>query len=1536
MEKKLKNTYKVIRSIIVGVLLFFVGLYSILFVVLSIPYVQDSIRKVGETELSKFLGGKIEIGQVSIYPYNEVIINDVQLSDTLGNKIASIEEVGTEISIYDLIFHRRFVFTYAELVGLDAKLSKATPSSPLNIQFILDAVKPKDKNKPPTKFDLAINAIVIRKCKASYDIESLDARADSLFDKNHIAISHLSADIKIPKLDNENYDFEIRRLSFVEKSGFALKELTSNIHVGQTSISAQDLKIKLNNSILIPNDITLTFANLKKIKEELSELPLNIRFANSYVTPSDFAPFNKILNNFTSPVYITCLVDGKIDDINISTLNLESQNKVFSIQTSGSIKNVTNKDSIKVVSPNIKLHINIDNIANKANEVMNLPQNTLQTIKKVGYVNLNGSLEYEDKDMFYVGNIMTALGTIHTDGRLKLNKDNHPQRFRGKVLTKGLNIGSVINNKDLLGSVAFNVKANLNLLNKRPTGKVEGKIDHIDLKGYRYKNILTDLEITKDSYMGAVNLQDPNVNIKIEGLAKIDGKNSIIDVNGKLSDINLHNLNLNKKNPDHKFNADLYASFTGNNLDNAEGDIIISDISYIDNENKGITIDHLDLTARKLDDKQKQLTINSDVINGSVNGEINFAQIGKTFKKAARTILPALIPEEDPQKQKRNKKKKNKEVQKFNNFDYHFVIANNNEIPEFFKLPISVVHPITISGVVDEYNNEISFGLDAPYFMQGNKIIEKTSVSAKIDGASDLMRLNVISQLDHKNGDIMLLLSANASQNHVNTDINWQYDRERQFNGQISLSTALQKSLDNKLLADIDIKPTKFAVNDTTWFINPAKIKVVDKRIELSGINVHRENQFVKANGFVSDSYDDELKLQLSSIDLDYVFETLKINHVVFSGTATGDFFASGLLSKVPRIMTPRLHVKNFAYHHAPLGDADIQSYWDNENKGVVINADIHQHNGRESFVRGAVYPTKNSLDFKFNTDHINVEILKPFMSAFTTDIKGEASGWCELYGTFKLLNMKGRMFADAFKIKIDYTNTFYNVSDSIILDPGIIKVTDATIYDDLGNTATLNGTVTHTYFKDACFDFAITDAKNLLCYNTNEKINPIWYGKIFGNGAAFVKGEPGLVNIDINMASAPKSSFTFVLSDMEEAGEYSFITFTDKRKEKRIKEEQKNMPEFLKNIHQQKQQESNPSVFNLNLLVDANPNVAMTLVMDPEGGDKIRAIGSGNMKVTYSSNEEMKVFGSYTVDQGKYNFTLQDIIIREFKIKNGAAISFHGDPLQADVDLQAAYSLNANLQDLDESFVEDKDLNRTLVPVNALLNLSGVISHPSISFDLEFPTLTQDVYRKVRSIISTDDMMNQQIIYLLALNRFYTPEYMGNTNKNNEFASVASSTISSQLSNMLGQLSDKWTIAPNLHTDKGDFSDVEVELALSSRLLNNRLLLNGNFGYSDNSMNNNNFIGDFDIEYLLTKNGTIRLKAYNRYNDQKYYIKNSLTTQGVGIVFKHDFNRFLEVFKRKRAKKKQEDNSTAEINDTTKAALLERTPVVVTDSITH
>lgn len=527
--------------------------------------------------------------------------------------------------------------------------------------------------------------------------------------------------------------------------------------------------------------------------------------------------------------------------------------------------------------------------------------------------------------------------------------------------------------------------------------------------------------------------------------------------------------------------------------------------------------------------------------------------------------------------------------------------------------------------------------------------------------------------------------------------------------------------------------------------------------------------------------------------------------------------------------------------------------------------------------------------------------------------------GHCRLFGTFKEIDLEGDIYADNVGLKIDFTNTMYHASDSVHLRPGRIELDNIAIRDPEGNTARLTGTVGHTFFKAPTFKFDITDAHNFLSYNVTSKQNPDWYGTIYGNGGASVTGWPGVVNINVDMSTAPRSTFTFVLSDRLDAEDYSFLTFRDVTPDS-LKTNAKggdDTPLIVKTLKEAiaSNVADEPSQYNMDIAVNVTPDARITLVMDPAGGDEIKAVGAGNLHMAYhSANNDLNMWGKYTVQSGSYRFTLQDIIIKDFTIKEGSEIQFDGDPYGVKTKLSAYYATNANLSDLDESFLQDKEVARTNVPVHALMQVSGDIRQPVISFDLEFPTLTQDTYRKVRSIVSTEDMMNRQIIYLLALNRFYTPDYMASTTKGNELFSVASSTISSQLGNMLGKLSENWSIAPNLRSDRGDFSDVEVDLALSSRLLNNRLIFNGNFGYRDKSLNSNQFIGDFDIEYLLNKRGTWRLKAYNRYNDRNFYVRSAQTTQGVGIMFRRDFDKLFN-FLRPKKKAQADTTQTDSIN---------------------
>ena len=215
--------------------------------------------------------------------------------------------------------------------------------------------------------------------------------------------------------------------------------------------------------------------------------------------------------------------------------------------------------------------------------------------------------------------------------------------------------------------------------------------------------------------------------------------------------------------------------------------------------------------------------------------------------------------------------------------------------------------------------------------------------------------------------------------------------------------------------------------------------------------------------------------------------------------------------------------------------------------------------------------------------------------------------------------------------------------------------------------------------------------------------------------------------------------------------------------------------------------------------------------------------------------------------------------------------------------------------------------VNQTNVKVNCIMAISGQLTSPDIKLDLDLPNEREEVQALVRNYIPDEEQVNMQMLYLLGIGKFYTPENTGTTQNSNMMTSVLSSTLSGQLNNALANIinNNNWNIGTNFSTGEKGWTDVEFEGMLSGQLLNNRLLINGNFGYRDNPLANTNFVGDFEAEWLVVRSGNIRLKAYNETND-RYYTRTNLTTQGIGIIFKKDFDKWTDLLFWKRWKRKR------------------------------
>ena len=1491
----MKTVYRILRVILVSALCLAVVVPGVAFVALSLSGVQRQIADVCENELSKLLDSRVTVGNLGIVPFNRVILRNVTVEPAPGDTAITVRRLGAGVRLFSLLSGDPVIVDYVEINGLKASVWRDSADAPLNIQPIITALAPKDRNKPRASFDLRINTVMLRQVSLAYDVKS--APDNGRFDINHMRLTDLRADMRLPRLKNDDFALSIKRMGFTERCGFNLDNLTGDFGLSADSLTMKNVSVALGNSEIGLDNITLALNGINSIKNSLEQGNLAIGIKpGSYLAPADLAPFIPTTVNVGGRVDIDRFVArGNLNDVTADVRLRYGDEIAFDM--GARIADISRENRI----------IDIDELSLKGaggalaeflTPLANLNQKTAGIIGRLGNVelNLNGALK--GKKYFVDAALQTAPGAVDVvaDGIFV-----SPQRFTSDVVVATedfIDLAVLTGTESIIGGVEGDIEAKLSRTGRRWNGSADMELDRLMVKGCRYSSVKAHAVLQDDMLTAAASVDNENIAVALNGAYSLAPDSKHIALDGMVERLVPSNLNLWSKFPGSEISGTVSVDLTGYDFSHMNGHATLSGWKLDMPDGNGISLRNLTMIS-----SERHISLSSDFVDGELTGDYDFTTLPEVVREVAGRVFPTL-----------SAPGQREAAACPNDFRFTLKLKDTESLAEFFNLPVSVVYPVAVNGAVNEAEGDIAFNLSAPFLRNGSKLIEDTNLSAFVSGGDGTASVDLSTVAPTKNGPLSLMLQASGMNDEFDTDVSWSIARDKAYKGNIDINTRFSRNDASELLTDINLRRSSLTFNDSTWIVHPATINLAGlKRINISGIDVSRKNQFVKIGGSVSDSPLSLLTVDLRNFNLDYLFESLGIDKVMIGGDATGTFYASRLLSPEPVIETPGLSVKGISYNKVVLGDALVKSRWDTETRGITLDASIAHEAGRKSFVEGAIYPLNDSLDITFRVDHANVAFMRPYMEAFASDITGQASGWARLFGTFKYIDLEGDVCAHDLKLKVNFTNTYYSTSDSVHFRPGFIDLNGVKIHDTEGHVANLNGWVKHKFFKEPSFDFSVTGARNFLSYNETSRDNPIWYGKVYGNGSVFVKGRPGVVDINVDMATAPRSTFTFVLSDREVADEFSFLTFRDKTgggveiTDSLLLERDTSM-DIVNRLRARidARDEESSSDYNISLQMRVTPEAQINLVMDPVGGDRIRAYGSGHLRMDYgSANNDLKMYGTYTLDRGDYNFTLQEIIIKEFTIKPGSSIAFQGDPYSAQLNIKAAYALNANLSDLDESFLQDKDLNRTNVPVHAILNVTGDMNQPQIAFDLEFPTLNTDVYRKVRSIISTEDMMNRQIIYLLALNRFYTPEYMASTTKGNELVSVASSTISSQLSNLLGQISDNWNIAPTFRSDRGDFSDVEVDVALSSRLLNNRLLFNGNFGYRDNSMNTSQFIGDFDLEYLLDRSGMWRLKAYNRYNDQNYYLRTSLTTQGVGVVLKRDFDNFFSFLRAFRKKKK-------------------------------
>ena len=1468
-----------------------------LFLILSLPFILLSINKVQNVVvdyLTDFVGektgAKLDIKHVSLSFFNTVNIDSVRFYSPNDEKIAVIPHIHTHVSLLELLKGNVKV-SRLDIFDPEFCLQKDSLGV-LNIQFLIDILNTGQEISLP---DMSIKLSIVNG-KLEYVDKAgnyTDIQPDIMNFAN-LSVNNINTGVVFDYVGDSIINLTLSYLNCNERSGFVLENITAKLNKNTDSFSIPYFKIKLPESKFEIDSCHIDLQR-KEGKIDWKNTDLSVMIPQSFFTPKDIKQIVPAFKNANVPIIFSSLLSGNSSFLKLDNLDVQ-YGDVITVKTKLDVTNPAdlhnaffncNIDKVKFDKASLQ-----DLIANMSGKAFVLPEE----IGRLGVCNYSGNISGFFSNLVLYGNLTSAIGHVKTDVALQVEDDFKTFFVNGKIGSSKLNLAKILPQSGL-GTIAFNSNSKV----KYNTDKsffisTDINVNHFSYKGYTYHDVEVKGDIEPNSFFGKIFVHDQNCNLAFNGhVSNIDHYKQF-DFEAEVADLALNKLHLSDKYPDMKISFKTVAAFEGDYWATMNGFASVDSLSII-NGKKSFYNDKLILSAKN--DSVSSAEITSDIITGRIDGNYHLAALPNHLLATVAHNMPVLdtILNIKP-----------KDVS--NNLTLKLEIQPLYSLLNVLDIDWYTTDKIEILGNYDKDIDDLNFTVSIPRITNGKSNFKNIYLQANADNglnvsfnASALMKKDTLNMgVDFKAIDNVLYSNL----------IFYNTNQEKMLSGELKQRTNFYTTGENN---DINITsyilPTELILQNKPWFVENSVFVSDLKSFSLDNFRVYSvDNQQIVINGTASDSPSDSLSIDLDRISLDYLSELIPDKSTVwFGGTITGDAVIAEVL-KQPRINADVI-AENFKFNYADLGTAHATCNFDLDSICLVFNGVVFdQEEDTNAVINGKYFITKDSLDLIGRANGLDVGFINYYIQDVFGTVAGNAYGDVHVYGITKSKQVAVDVaaFAQDASITVDFLKSTFFFSDSIFVNKNIIDFGTIDITDIEGHKGVVKGNIKHDYFKNMNLDILI-DVDNMLVMNTTRKDMDSFYGKVYGTGTARIFGHEDNINITCKAENNAGTKLVMPI-DYYYATENSFIVF----KSDEIEEVQDTVFEV----------EDNETNVYLDLMFEINPDAELQIIIDSKAGDMLRASGSGNLRLTYDINaDDMKLYGNVQIERGSYLFTFQNLLRKEFKIKEGSSLSFSGDPLAANIDIDGYYQLTADVAELLDDAVLS-NTSRTSVPVQCLLNLSGVLTQPNVKFDINLPNSEEELNRAVHNTINTDEMMNRQIIGLLLLGKFLNPESMRSSNvfTQNELYSVVSSTLSSQLNNWVSQMFDNWGFGVNFRTSgEGDTRSNEYEFNFNYSPTS-RLEINGNVGYRDDAMSSTKFIGDFDAEYKLIQSGKLRAKAYTHTNDYKEF-KKGLTTQGIGIVYSESFNsipELVESWKNNARKAKLERQKNRELRKQRKA----------------
>jgi hypothetical protein len=1478
-----KGIKKKIRTLIV-VLFLLIALPELVYVTFRSNTVQTVAIRWFMDQVGKTYNTKIKVGGIDISFFDQVTIEKLLIEDQSQDTLFYVDQLKLQIDSLRLLTKKIHLNT---ILIQQPRLHMFQDTSGTNFQFILDSIKSSPPAEKSQAWEVHFKNLFVRDAEIRFKKPYADTIRHEGINFNDLSVKKMNFALVNVMREQSAVSMSLSNAALEEKSGFAVKNMTFNALVDSTGLHLRKFALITGNSNIFSDSLRITrrepipldkLATVKKVEE----LPLAFQYdykgnlSESIISMSDLAYFLPEIWGMNENLLCSGNVQGTVDNLKFKKLNLRIGQKT-SFNADLELKGLPEWANTYIF---LKLTDNVFNF----NDIASI---RLPNTSKYHYPVIPKSL-LDDVDLTYqgtfsgfptdfvaYGRLNGELGSLATDIAISPTLKGS-LKFRGMLDAKSFKAGKFLGFAPL-GEVTLHTEVEVNKKEKHFDATIKGNIDSLYYNNNRIDSIYLNGTASNKSYNGQLIINDDKINLKFSGMANLENKIPVFNFSSSVKTANLNVLGLDQVHRDATCAFDMEANFSGRNIDELNGSIDVRKMK-LSRDGRDFDVKTMSLNTTNSADRNT-ITLRSDIADIDIAGNYRFLEFGLTI----RDFLQHYLPSADLPFNK---------VDKAGSNIFKFLInIKKPELITYFYLPeMAPKSPIVLKGEINSSKNSLILDCKADNLSFRNYHSKGLSFTSSSDGKRWLLSLGMNEASLGENYRLEnVTLNNTLFSDTLLTSFAWGKSSREAYSGKIDMEGLFSKNSEGLRLADFSIKPSNILVSDTLWQFENSKIHLDSTRFRVDNFNLHHGNEYFRVNGQLSDNQSDKLKIEVNNINLGF-FDLISKQKIGIEGRLSGETELADINNSF--FLNSNLVIRNFHFDKNLYGDVLLDNIWNKEEKRLYTSIRLNKKESTSLLIHGFYTPGSDSLNYNAKLTNFPVETIYPFLQSFSNGVSGWGNGSVSITGTLKNPSFIGKVDVREGKIGVDYTKVAYTFNhpvefshDSIIFRKIVLKDTD-------NNTALFNGFITHKMFGELKYHLGLT-TNRITALKTTLADNSLFYGEAHCSGDVLITGAGAQIKMDLNVKTEEGTQIVIPLETPASASENNFIRF--------VKHDTlaNNLPVVVK--------PPDKGSFEMNLDITATPAARIQILFNSSLGDAITGQGSGNLRMVYDKQDNFTMFGNYTISKGDYLFVLQNVIGKKFKLEQGGLITWNGDPYEANIDLNAVYNLKASIKSLLADTYKNDNSGR--IPVECRINLSHKLLNPALKFDIVFPTADERTKDELQQFISTQDDINRQMLTLLLLGQFYTPEYIrGRTeNQSNTGALVGATTsemLSSQLSNWLSQISSNFDVGFKYRP--GDQVNTnQMELALSTQIFNDRVTINGNIGNNSSlqTTNTNSVVGEIEVFVKLIKSGKFELKVYNRANTDMTY-DSAPYKQGVGFSYRESFNSFRDLFLPKREKR--------------------------------